>query len=240
MLATLLWSLGTLLGDASNYHNLGFSPDGRYFAFAQTGTSDGSGFPYADAGVIEVATNKFVARKTTSIQEDMGEAGEERALRMVLGQLNLAQFSIVPGRNPGVDLWVRLPTDRSPPVAPVFSFDYWAEGGASLVSPRYEVVLQSKDAVDRTENRWCSGYLGHPPRMMRLSIIGRERTSGRTQVLQDDVALPTSRGCVIDYDVRRVTTFNGGIVVVLAYSSPGFEGPDVRSLVVTGRITFRD
>ena len=39
---------------------VGFSPDGRYFAFEQYGVQDGSGFPYSEIFVIDLNANKWV------------------------------------------------------------------------------------------------------------------------------------------------------------------------------------
>ncbi len=242
MIIALLLSVFAFAGDASTYQTLGFSPDGKYFAFAQTGTFDGSGFPYAEAGVIEVATNKFVAKKFVVIESEGDEitGTPELALQKALGQLKPARYKITPGKNLGQDLLVRLPTEYSQYGAPVFSFDFWAEGGATMTVPKYEVVLKTKAAEDMTEGKWCTEFLGGSPQMLQLSIMGKEGTSGKTQILQDDSALPKSRGCVIGYDVRRVTTYKGAIVVVVGYSSVGFEGPDLRSLVVTGKAIFQN
>jgi predicted secreted protein len=242
MIFALLLSVLTFAGDASSYQNLGFSPDGKYFAFAQMGIGDGSGFPYAEAGVIDVASNKFVAKKLVILESQGDEISgtPEQALQKAVQQLNLARFKILPGKNLGTDLLVRLPTDYSQSGSPIFSFDFWAEGGATMTVPKYEVLLNTKSAEDLTEGKWCTEFLGNAPQMFQLSIMGKEGTSGKTQILQDDASMPKSRGCVINYDVRRVSTFKGGIVVVVGYSRVGFEGPDLRSLVVTGKINFQN
>ncbi|MCB1487241.1 MAG: DUF2259 domain-containing protein, partial [Bauldia sp.] len=40
---------------------LGFSPDGRYFAFEEYGVQDGSGFPYSTIYVIDTASDQWVS-----------------------------------------------------------------------------------------------------------------------------------------------------------------------------------
>jgi predicted secreted protein len=47
-------------GDAATRDIIGFSPDGRYFAFEQHGIQDGSGFPYAEIFVIDAAEDRWV------------------------------------------------------------------------------------------------------------------------------------------------------------------------------------
>ena len=56
-------------GDAAVFQNLGFSPNGRYFMFAQYGVSENSSLPYAQIFTVEVSRNRFVPggiRKTTA------------------------------------------------------------------------------------------------------------------------------------------------------------------------------
>jgi predicted secreted protein len=47
-------------GDAAVFQNLGFSPEGKYFMFAQYGVSEGSSLPYAEIYTVDVARNRFV------------------------------------------------------------------------------------------------------------------------------------------------------------------------------------
>lgn len=54
---TALWAFA---GDAAVFQNLGFSPDGKYFMFAQYGVSEGSSLPYAELFTVNVAANRFV------------------------------------------------------------------------------------------------------------------------------------------------------------------------------------
>jgi predicted secreted protein len=228
-------------GDASEYTPLGFSPEGRYFAFAQTGVQDGSGFAYADAAVVDVARNIIVADDSIVLEEEGDKnPSPQTALKIVLDRLNLKRFNIVAGRNLGENLLVRLPTDFSQYTSAVFSYRYWAEGGATMTIPKYELVLQQKDAEDKSENKWCTDFLGKAPQMFQLSLVGRDATDGTTQILQNDLRLPLSRGCVGSYSIQRVTTFNGGLVVQLSYTGPGFEGPDVRQMIVTAVPRIQD
>lgn len=234
-LLALLLSTPSFAGDASTYIPLGFSAEGRYFAFAQTGVQDGSGFAYADLAVVDVARNRFAASDSIVLEEEGDrEPSPETALKIVLGRLKLARFGISPGKNLGQDLLVRLPTDFSRYTNALFSYDFWAEGGATMTIPKYELLLQEKNAEDTTDGKWCTDFLGKAPQMFELTLVGREGTDGASQVLQNDQRLPQSRGCVAGYSIQRVTTFRGALVVQLSYTGPGFEGPDIRQMVVTG------
>lgn len=235
LLVTLLLSVMTFAGDASEYQKIGFSPDGKYFAFVQYGIQDGSGFPYAEAAIVDVDSNQFALKKRVVIETEkplQANVARDKAIR----QLSLTKYRIEIGKNLGRDLLLRLPTDHSEYGPAIFSYDFWAEGGASMTIPKYEMVLETKAAEDTTEGKWCSEFLAGSPQMLKLSVVGKEATDGSIQVLQDDQKLPASRGCAYDYRVNSVTTFQGKIVVGIRYSQVGFEGPDVRSLIVTGKI----
>ena len=51
--------LTALAGESAQFNALGFSDDGRYFAFEQFGIQDGSGFPYSDIFLIDLDTDSF-------------------------------------------------------------------------------------------------------------------------------------------------------------------------------------
>src|SRR6266540_3460201 len=52
---------------------VGFSPDGRYFAFEQYGVQDGSGFPYSEIFVVDLKANKWV--KGSPFREKVEDEG---------------------------------------------------------------------------------------------------------------------------------------------------------------------
>jgi len=57
----LLAGMAAFAGDAAVFQNLGFSPDGKYFMFAQYGVSEGSSLAYAEIYTVDVAKNRFVS-----------------------------------------------------------------------------------------------------------------------------------------------------------------------------------
>jgi predicted secreted protein len=233
----MLFGATALAGDAADFLPLGFSKDGTYYAFAQTGVQDGSGFPYAQVAVVNVAKNSFAASRSVVLEDIDGSRGltPEHALNKALSQVNLGRFGIRRGQNLGRDLLLRLDTDFSSYSQTLFSYDFWAEGGASLTIPKYELLVETVDGEDTTEGQWCTELLGERPQMLKLTLQGREGTDETRLVLQEDRRLPRSRSCVNAYSVRRVTEFRGALVVAVSFTTPGFEGPDVRHMVVTGR-----
>jgi predicted secreted protein len=62
-----LAAISASAGDAAVFQNLGFSPDGKYFMFAQFGVKEKTTQPYAELYTVDVARNRFVSggiRKT--------------------------------------------------------------------------------------------------------------------------------------------------------------------------------
>lgn len=53
-------ALSAFAGDAAVFQNLGFSPDSRYFMFAQYGVEESTSRPYAELYTVDVAANRFV------------------------------------------------------------------------------------------------------------------------------------------------------------------------------------
>ena len=52
--------LSVFAGDVAEYTDLGFSPDGKYFVFAQYGVTDKDFEPYAEIYTVDVAKNDFL------------------------------------------------------------------------------------------------------------------------------------------------------------------------------------
>ena len=67
-------------GDVAEMRPIGYSPDGRYFAFEQFGEQDGSGFAYAEVQVIDTETDRYVEGTPVRvlIQREGASIGEAR------------------------------------------------------------------------------------------------------------------------------------------------------------------
>lgn len=222
----LMLSQAVFATDANSYKNLGFSADGRYYAFVQSVIQDGSGFPSAMGQVIDVARNQTVEYKHVVIQDDM--ATEKSAVDQVLAQINARHYGI-DGRNMGDTLWVRLETDLSPATRQAeFSNVYNVEGGSSSVWPKLRLNITER-AAPKPEQE-CFG--GEDSRMITLSLTDLQSNSRRD--LQVDNRVPASRQCAWGYQLRQVLSYKGSVVASVRYLTFGFEGPDYNYMVVTG------
>ncbi len=212
--------------DANRVRNLGFSKDGIYYAFIESVVQDGSGYPAARGFVVEVGKNKLVKYERVVIQDD--SKPEKAAIDEVIKKLGLSNYRI-DGKNLGNTLWVRLPTDLSAAdLALRFSTNYWVDGGASTLSPKYQLQ------VSEVEEPMKESCFGMPSALLSVELAktNGEGTVSRT-VLQKDTRLPKSRNCAHSYQPRQVIENNGAIVVIVRYSTIGFEGPDWEHIAVT-------
>ena len=211
--------------DAMEYKTLGFSKDGRYFAFVETVMQDGSGFPEATATVVDVRQNKLLRFERAVIQDENGDI--KKALKQAIDKVNPAQYGI-DAKIKGETLWIRMPTDLSAPeLSPRFSTYYGVEGGASTVWPRLRVDVSEK-AAGNVEA--CYGFEGA---LLKVTLHNESQDGERHTVLQEDSKLPKSRECSSSYQPRQIIEYKGAIVVVIRHQSPGFEGPDYNHMIVT-------
>ena len=222
--ALMLLTANVSATDAYKYKNLGFSADGRYYAFIESVIQDGSGYPSATGQVIDVAQNRTVKFRTVVLDNESSK--ESDAFERVRQELQLNRFGI-DGRNPGRSLWVRLDTDLSEPVKNImFSSNYYVDGGASAVWPKIKLDITEQEAPRSGEPCY-----GNESKMITLSMTDVESNTSRD--LQVDSRVPASRACSWAYQMRQVIEFKGSIAAVVRYNTFGFEGPDYRHMVVT-------
>src|SRR5690606_23869442 len=60
----------SLAGDTAQLQILGFSADGRIFAFEEYGVQDGSGFPYANRFYIDTTTDSYISGSPIRVRLD--------------------------------------------------------------------------------------------------------------------------------------------------------------------------
>lgn len=219
--AVILSPLVSMAADIYNYQSLGFSQNGRYFAFTQSVVQDGSGFPSVDVAVVEVATNNMVARTRSTIQDE--SATIKAAFDQALAKIRLDRFGITVGSNIGQDVYDSAYTSEPLPIPVSFM---------SQSGKRYSVSTSTKQALP------VSSYCFAPEagQLLKLTLVREEGQKQTEFVLQNDQSLPKVRTCAYSYQVRRVTQLNDKLVVVLSHLDNGFEGADVNFMVVTARI----
>jgi predicted secreted protein len=221
-----------LAGDVAELNILGFSADGKVFAFEEYGIQDGSGFPYANRFYIDVATDQFVAGtpirariedESASLADARAKA-REGAAALVSDDELMVHRGTTAGFNPVTELSAdphRMQVNPRPVFAPI--------------DPPFEVRLEELN-LGQPQN--CEGLTDAKGfRLTRVGVAAGESAS----VLHEDETIPQSRACPTGYQIGAVQTFypqSGDPVfaVMIAVRSFGFEGPDYRWIAVPGRL----
>jgi predicted secreted protein len=248
-LLVVAWGTAVPAGDGSALNALGFSPDGRYFAFEQYGEQDGSGALYASITAIEVASDRLVKGFPVAASLNPDETNRTKEPRdKLLAEVRaksaaeaaplLQKLGIsTPGRLLAA---VRRSRPReildSEPVKTVR-----AAAITTLTLPRdrfgrgAQLILKEFDiALPRCKDLVLEGY----PNGFGLTI---ERKGRPTIHLSRDQTIPAARGCPDRYGLAELHALNlpdgsTALAVLIQYFYHAFEGPDRRFLAVTGRV----
>jgi predicted secreted protein len=229
LLMPLLLAGPALAGDRALADFVGYSEDGRYFAFEEFGVHDGSGFAYSSIYVIDLTTDSWVVGtpvraeakdETATLAAIRAEAqGEAKPALEAMGIAVAADIAALVGDGVPDNDGTRLRFGSPSFVAP------------GSVSGDYELRLSSfpVEAVSPCEN-----WFGEPPLGYELNIA---TAGGSTRLLHRDATLPRSRGCPLQYRLYGVVlpfeagSIAQGIAIISVYPG-GFEGPDRRFIAV--------
>lgn len=219
-------------GDFATLNFIGFSKDGKYLAFEEYGVQDGSGFPYSHIYFVDVVKNSYAAPAVT-VRIDTETATERLARsRAKLGAgAALRRLKIIE-RNPGTLVVARLLTDVN--AYGDAKHDEQTINFAEIVGSMYrrgdyDLVLRSSEIKGVKD---CD-YNDDP--VQKFELVLKDKDADTTKVLQNDAGLPASRACPLSYRVQYVYLYQDHIAVFLNTYHMGFEGPDMRYMVVTGR-----
>lgn len=216
-----------MAGDDALFNPIGFSQDGRYFAFEEYGIQDGSGFAYSSIYVIDTVTDRWVGDGPVRLQADSEERGlasvraEAFASAAAIGDFGITQ----PGRIIALigDGEIGEAGDRLRFGAPMNGYGHTAIGDNLL-----SLSIFAADASPTCEDIF-------PGEMRGFELI--LETQEGSQLLHQDSRVPGSRGCVVDYRLYGVVMpmvrrdHLQGVVIVSVYAF-GFEGPDRRFIAL--------
>ena len=227
-------------GDYTTLEFIGFSRDGKYLAFEEYGTGDASGYPFASVYLVDVEKNAFVG-KPFFVKLENDFAKEETAVKKAeaLAARQMRRLRIVRG-NTGKLVVAHLLTDWT------YRDEFVREGDTpekvklnDYINPNspnqyeyYELTLKPFAAAAPAEK--CYDERPHYKLELTLDHYMKGEKDMETQVLQKDAMLPASRACPYGYRIESVYSYKGKIAVFLNVFSQGWEGPDMRYMVVTG------
>lgn len=219
-------------GDFANTEVMGFSKDGRFFAFEEYGIQDGSGFPYSNIYVIDVDEDRWVEgspfRKVDEVIDPvdfdaaLASAREENLARAraLLEAKDIRHQGLTVGHSPHSEI-----------SADPHNMTVLPRIVAPAIDEPIELALEEFDLP----NAKCESY-SIQTKGFRLTLSH----DGKTRVLNEDASVPDSRKCPLNYRIERVVTYYPDLrgapvfAVFILMESHGFEGPDGRYLAVTG------
>jgi predicted secreted protein len=225
-----MFGLPAWAGDGAASNIIGFSADGRYFAFEQYGEEDGSGAPYAEIAVIDIGADRFVTGTPIA-----GASREEAMARAaaILQRLAITQN----GNEVGEVAASRAREVITPKDMNRLMDDAVADMAlaASAFGVGARVTLQTADV----EAPHCRNLmLEKQPKgfALALELPGREAT-----ILHRDLSVPRSRGCPDHYGLAGAYALrtSGGMAALAAlieYFYVAFEGHNRRFVAVTAHL----
>lgn len=229
LLFLLMTATSALGADNAERAVIGFSPDGRYFAFEQYGVQDGSGFPYAEIFVVDLDANQWV--KGSPFREKLeDEAAPVSAVRAKAANAASPLISELKTAEPGEALAAQLPTqavaDRRR-----LGFDPFYQSQTHQKGERYTLGLE---LLPFAAPESCYAEDG---KQMGFRLTIKDSESGMEKEIHKDAAIPASRYCPRDYDISDVITYRpvSGTqrqVALLGVYTPGFEGVNRRYIAV--------
>lgn len=223
---SLCLPLAAQAGDHAQFNPLGYSGDGRYFAFEQYGIQDGSGFPYSEIFLIDLDTDSFAGGSPfrARVDEDGAGLGEARQQAIAAASSALVSHEIfTPARI------IALNGDGEAGEGLALTYGVPGFGFADIID---EHTL-SLEIFKAPTSQQCVDWFGEEP--MGYALL--RETEGVTTEIHRDTRIPASRNCAITYKFYGVTLpfaayDNASAVAVLSVWSHGFEGPDRRFIAL--------
>jgi predicted secreted protein len=217
-----------LAGDRALIDFIGYSEDGQYFAFEEFGTQDGSGFPYSNIFVLDVANDEWAAGTPVRVRLDDEAASEQQARAQAAAEA--APLLDELGTTMPVDL-IAINADGELGDG---SFITFGRPGyfPNQVQGAYTLTLSTFPTESPTD---CEGLSGEPARGLVLTLSGGEHPAH--DIYRDGDTLPQSRGCPSTYRIYAIvappyTVPPAAHVAIVATYPFGFEGPDRRFIAI--------
>lgn len=232
-LVSALTASGAMAGDFATFQSLGFSPDGKVFAFEEFGVQDGSGFPYSNVYFIDTEKDAYLPGTPIRVRIDDEAAGLGTARaesRDKAGSL-IEQHKLAD--NPGVlaalNPMGEVGADRE-------RIEYLPHAIEPTPGGSFALALEN---IPLPPSERCRDITPEGGKGFRLKLVKRDGEAADT-LLHEDTRVPDSRNCALSYQISGAMTFHprGADPVHMALvlvRSFGFEGPDGRWIAVPFR-----
>ena len=230
--------LVTHAGDAARFEALGFSEDGKFFAFEQYGNQDGSGAAYSWIDFYDVSGGRY-ADDTKRVMVG-GREGDDvdvettRSKARTEAAETLERLGIRVGNTGKTVVWRPLTDLDADSTSARFSVWTPLQG---MISQDYTLDLE----LFPTKTERC--YFDEQAYLFDLHLI--DNSTEKRTLLHHDEYLPEDRNCALAYRIAGVVVFEPvskrdvtgvPIAVLVNIFSTGFEGHDMRYTVVGGTL----
>lgn len=227
-------AMPAMAGDRALTEIIGYSDNGRYFAFEEFGVQDGSGFAYSNTFLVDLDQDRWVVGTPVKLQAE----DEDVSLRDLRMQ---ARAGVTPHLE---DLQIFRPAqvaaqigDGAPGVqGNVLEFGVPGFTDPGAVTGNYKVTLESYDTGAGAP---CINWFGTDAVGFSLSI----EDFGVAREVHRDRVLPRSRGCPLAYRISAIylpfqATDISRAVALISVFAHGFEGSDRRFVAVPLAFSF--
>ncbi|MEC5324789.1 DUF2259 domain-containing protein [Aurantimonas sp. A3-2-R12] len=211
-------------GDAARLEPLGFSEDGKVFAFEQSGIQDGSGFPYAEIFFLDLAEDRFLPPSPVRIRIEADGAGIADAREQAREAAQALFTTYDPEAHPGSLVVANPPTELS-------ADPYRARFLPRPIEPTPDKPVELRlEPIPLSGGKACEVFgTSYGYRLVRIAT----KPGDAAVLIHEDTAIPESRGCPLDYALSEIRVYErptGGFsaVAIIGVKSVGFEGPDLR------------
>jgi predicted secreted protein len=209
LFALVMMITPSLAADGAKFRAIGFSKDNAFFAFEQYGVQDGSGFPYADVFILDIAKDEWVngTPVLTLVESETAGLADARSQAKVKAEAALKNVDI------SVDAEI-LATNFSMGILSTPD-----DQGTWTLTVSNTKVSSSRDCGEEV-----FGY--------KLEL--KNNKTGQRTVLHQDENIPKSRFCPLGYDLEAIVQPVEGdqLVAIIGVSQRGFEGADRRFIAV--------
>ncbi|MBL4758286.1 MAG: DUF2259 domain-containing protein [Rhizobiales bacterium] len=210
-------------GDQAERRIIGFSENGAYFAFEQFGVQDGSGFPYSDIFILNIANDSWAGGSPFRTRLDDETQGLNEARTITAGKAAAAISSL------GIhDAGILL---ASNPITEI-----GADAHHVAFRPTNQIGAEWQLDINQFSLpvAGCSGF-DQDIRGFALFLTMDENQEPKN--LHQDHSIPSSRHCPLNYGISDVILHGdynapNQLIVLVRVMSVGFEGPDLRFIAI--------
>lgn len=220
--SAVLWA-----ADSASFVDLGFSPDGGTYIFAQYGVKSGALLPWADMYVVDVERNDFVKDGRISYTHDSpisaGQDGSGALFHIIMKNSAIAELHDMQFPNQGMPLYIALGGDPAYDGKPITFRDFTS-------GSFYRASL--KETISGNGSNLRSSFY------IDLEIID---SNGRAKAYK--IGTPEiQRPLIASYRIKKALISPGGNSLIFVIEmkrladNPSAGGPDIRYMVEALRL----